>query len=221
MSGRARLTVFAALASIMAASALLPLASPRGWFVRAAFCVVLQAAVGAAARRVPLARPLTILAQALVSLLVLTLMFTPHQALGGVLPGPQSMRQFGQLVQDGMTDVTNFAIPAPVTPGIKFLLVGGVLVIALAVDAVAVTYNSAAPAGLPLLALYAVAAGLEDGGTQWLYFLVASTGYLLLLLAEGRDRLSRWGRVFGGAPRPGNWSGPAGAAGDGSPLAPV
>ncbi|MFI0942314.1 DUF3488 and DUF4129 domain-containing transglutaminase family protein [Streptomyces sp. NPDC021020] len=221
MSGRARLTIFAALASLMAASALLPLASPRGWFVKAALCVALQAAVGAGARRIPLARPLTVLAQAVVSLVVLTIMFTPHQALGGVLPGPQAFRQFGQLTQDGMTDVTNFAIPAPVTPGIRFLLVGGVLVIALAVDAIAVTYNSAAPAGLPLLALYAVAAGLEEGNSQWVYFLVASVGYLLLLLAEGRDRLSRWGRVFGGAPRPGSWSGPAGAAGGGSPLAPV
>jgi transglutaminase-like putative cysteine protease len=221
MSGRARLTVFAALASAMAAASLLPLATPRGWFVKALFCVALQAGAGAAARRVPLARPLTILAQALVSLLVLTVMFTPHQAIGGVLPGPQSLRQLGQLVQDGMHDVTNYAIPAPVTPGIRFLLVGGVLVIALAVDAVAVTYNSAAPAGLPLLALYAVAAGLEDGGSQWVYFLIAASGYLLLLLAEGRDRLSRWGRVFGGAPRQGSWAGPAGTAGSSAPLAPV
>ncbi|WUH93987.1 DUF3488 and transglutaminase-like domain-containing protein [Streptomyces sp. NBC_00433] len=221
MSGRARLTVFAALASLMAAAALLPLASPRGWYVKAVLCVVLQAGVGAGARRVPLARPLTVVAQLLVSLLVLTAMFVPHQAVGGVLPGPQAFRQLGQLVQDGMTDVTNFAIPAPVTPGIRFLLVGGVLLIALAVDAIAVTYNSAAPAGLPLLALYAVAAGLEDGGSQWLYFLIAAAGYLLLLLAEGRDRLSRWGRVFGGAPRQGGWAGPAGAAGGGAPLAPV
>src|ERR1700760_4315390 len=106
-----------------------------------------------------------------------------------------------------MTDVGDFAIPAPVTPGIRILLVGGVLVIALAVDATAVTYNSAAPAGLPLLALYSVAAGLADGGTQWLYFVVAAAGYLLLLLAEGRDRLSRWGRVFGGAPPPNSWGG--------------
>ena len=63
------------------------------------------------------------------------------------------------------------------------------------------TFRSAAPAGLPLLALYSVAAGLSDGGADWLWFLVAAAGYLLLLLAEGRDRLSQWGRVFGGAPR--------------------
>ncbi len=81
------------------------------------------------------------------------------------------------------------------------MLIGGVLVIGLAVDTLAVTFRSAAPAGLPLLALYSVAAGLSDGGADWLWFLVAAAGYLMLLLAEGRDRLSQWGRVFGGAPR--------------------
>jgi len=94
-------------------------------------------------------------------------------------------------------------------------------VVALAVDAIAVTYNSAAPAGLPLLALYSVAAGLSNGGAQWLFFLIAAAGYLLLLLAEGRDRLSRWGRVFGG-PAPGGWAGgPASVTASGPASAPV
>ena len=115
MSGRARLTVFAAAASLMAACALLPLATPRSWLLRALFLVVLQSGVGAAARRIPLARPLTILAQAVVSLLLLTLMFASGQAVGGIIPGPRAFQQLGRLVQDGMTDVGNFAIPAPVT----------------------------------------------------------------------------------------------------------
>jgi transglutaminase-like putative cysteine protease len=206
---------------MMVACSLLPLASPSSWIFSVLLCVCLQSGVGAAARRVPLARPLTVLAQALVSLLALTVIFAPHQALGGVIPGPQAFRQLGTLIQGGMADVGNFAIPAPVTPGIRILLVGGVLVIALAVDATAVTYNSAAPAGLPLLALYSVAAGLASGGTQWLYFLVAAAGYLLLLLAEGRDRLSRWGRVFGSAPPPNSWAGGSASTAGGSATAPV
>ncbi|WP_328912909.1 MULTISPECIES: transglutaminase family protein [unclassified Streptomyces] len=216
MSGRARLTVCAVAASMLAACALLPLATPNGWIIRALLCVCLQAGVGAAGRRVPLARPLTVLAQAIVSLIVLTMMFTARQALGGILPGPSALRQLGRLVQDGINDVSSFAIPAPVTPGIKLLLVGGVLLIALAVDAIAVTYDSAAPAGLPLLALYSIAAGLSRGGAQWLYFLLASCGYLLLLLAEGRDRLSRWGRVFGAAPARGGWAGGPATASSGT-----
>ncbi len=222
MSGRARLTVCAAAASVMAGFALLPLTATGGWFLKAVLLVCLQSGVGAAARRAPLARPLTILVQALVSLVVLTMMFAQAQALGGILPGPAAVRQLGQVVQDGMNDVSNFAIPAPVTSGIGILLIGGTVIIALAVDAIAVTYNSAAPAGLPLLALYSVAAGLATGGARWLYFLVAASGYLLLLLAEGRDRLSRWGRVFSSAPPPGSWAGgPASASAGGGASAPV
>ncbi|SEN69576.1 Transglutaminase-like superfamily protein [Actinacidiphila rubida] len=217
MTGRGRLTVCGAAASLMAAASLLPLTATSEWILKAFLLVCLQAGVGAGARRIPLARPLTVLAQAVVSLIALTMMFAPHQALGGILPGPSAIRELGQVLQDGLNDVGNFAIPAPVTPGIRLLLVGGTLVVALAVDAIAVTYNSAAPAGLPLLALYSVAAGLYDGGAAWPYFLIAAAGYLLLLLAEGRDRLSRWGRVFGGGPAQGGWAAPSG----GTATAPV
>jgi transglutaminase-like putative cysteine protease len=222
MSGRARLTVCAAAASMMAAAALLPLTERNGWIFQALLCVCLQAGIGAGARRVPLARPLTVAAQALVSLVVLSMMFASEQALGGVLPGPAALTALGHRVQDGLTDVGNFAIPAPVTPGIRMLLVGGVVAIALTVDAIAVTYDSAAPAGLPLLALYSIAAGLADGGSPRVFFVIAASGYLLLLLAEGRDRLSRWGRVFGGSPSPGGWAGgPASAGGGDTATAPV
>lgn len=157
--------------------------------------------MGALARRVPLARSLTIASQMLVTLLLLTLVFARDQALFGVVPGPQAVVRLGELLVAGGEDIGTYAIPAPMTDGIRLMVVGGVVLIGLAVDALAVTFRSAAPAGLPLLALYSVAAGLGDGGAGWLWFLLAASGYLLLLLAEGRDRLSQWGRVFGGANR--------------------
>ncbi|MER5887678.1 DUF3488 and transglutaminase-like domain-containing protein [Streptomyces sp. NPDC001941] len=219
MSGRGRLTLCALAATLMAAGALLPLVDPATWILQAAFLVAVQSGVGALARRVPLARPLTVLAQALVSLLLLTLLFARDRAVAGVLPGPDTFVRFGELLRAGGNDVATYMIPAPDTPGIRLMVVGGVVVIGLAVDALAVTFRSAAPAGLPLLALYSVAAGLAGGGSGWLWFLLAAAGYLLLLLAEGRDRLSQWGRVFGGAPRrdtPG-----FDLAGGGSATAPV
>ncbi|MEU0971418.1 DUF3488 and transglutaminase-like domain-containing protein [Streptomyces sp. NPDC005917] len=201
MSGRARLALTAAAATLMASCALLPLVSPMTWLFQAAFLVAVQTGVGAAARRVPLARPLTVAAQALVTLLMLTLVFARGHALAGLIPGPGTFRYFADLLQQGSLDVSQYAIPAPLTEGIRLMVIGGVLIIGLIVDTLAVTFRSAAPAGLPLLALYSVAAGLSDGPTDWLWFLVAAAGYLLLLLAEGRDRLSQWGRVFGGVSR--------------------
>ncbi|MEU1848947.1 DUF3488 and transglutaminase-like domain-containing protein [Streptomyces sp. NPDC019990] len=202
MSGQVRLTLGAWAATLMAACALLPLVRPTTWIVQAGFLLAVQSAVGAAARRVPLARPLTVAAQAVVTVLLLTFVFAREQALAGLVPGPQALDRFTYLLRQGGEDIARYAIPAPLeSDGIRLMLIGGVLVIGLLVDILAVTVRSAAPAGLPLLALYSVAAGLSDGGTDWVWFLVAAAGYLMLLLAEGRDRLSQWGRVFGGAPR--------------------
>ncbi|MFE6894263.1 DUF3488 and DUF4129 domain-containing transglutaminase family protein [Streptomyces sp. NPDC057694] len=219
MSGGARLSICATLATFLASCSLLPLVDKSSWLLEAAILLTIQAAVGAAARRVPLARPLTIGAQALVSLLLLTLSFAREQAIGAIVPGPEAFRYFGMLLEAGGDDVGRYAIPAPVSDGIRLMLVGGTLVIGLAVDALAVTFRSAAPAGLPLLALYSVAAGLSEGGADWLWFVLAAGGYLVLLLAEGRDRLSQWGRVFGGTGR-GFGSAPV-ADGPGAATAPV
>ncbi|MFF9812747.1 DUF3488 and DUF4129 domain-containing transglutaminase family protein [Streptomyces sp. NPDC014006] len=210
MSGRARLALFAWAATVMASCALLPLVDPATWILQAAILLAIQSGVGAAARRVPLARPLTVAAQALVTLLLLTLVFAGRQAVAGFLPGPQALQHFSDLLRQGSDDIARYAIPAPLeSDGIRLMLLGGVMVIGLLVDTLAVTYRSAAPAGLPLLALYSVAAGLSDGGMSWLWFLVAAAGYLMLLLAEGRERLSQWGRVFGGTPHvPGAPDGP-------------
>ncbi|MFI9261028.1 transglutaminaseTgpA domain-containing protein [Streptomyces sioyaensis] len=202
MSGRARLALCAAVATLCAAGALLPLVEPIDWLIQAAFLLAVVTGAGAAARRAPLAGPLVIGVQALVAVLLMTLFFAPGEAILGLLPGPDAFAEFGRLLQAGVRDVGRYAIPAPVTPGIRLLLIAGVLLIGLLVDALAVTYRSAAPAGLPLLALYSVAAGLSQGGAGRLRFLIAAAGYLLLLLAEGRDRLSQWGRVFGGPGQP-------------------
>lgn len=204
MSGRGRLALCAFAATLMAAGALVPLVKPAGWLFQAAVMVALVSTAGAAGRRVPLARALTVVLQAVLVLLLLTLVFARKEAFLGLVPTPDVFAEFSRLLSAGGDDVGRFAIPAPATQGIKLMLIGGVLVIGLAVDAIAVTFRSAAPAGLPLLALYSVAAGLSGGAGGALWFLLAACGYLLLLLAEGRDRLSQWGRVFGGAPRPGH-----------------
>jgi transglutaminase-like putative cysteine protease len=214
MSGRARVALCAWAATLMAACALLPLVEPVTWIVQAAFLLGVQTVVGALTRRIPLGRPLTVAAQALVTLVMLTLVFARDQAFAGLIPGPGTFVHFGELLRQGGDDIARYAIPAPLeSDGIKLMVFGGVLIVGLLVDTLAVTFRSAAPAGLPLLALYSVAAGLSQGHGDWFWFLVAAVGYLLLLLAEGRDRLSQWGRVFGGAPRsPGVDSGPVAPA---------
>jgi transglutaminase-like putative cysteine protease len=201
MSGRARLALCAWVATLLTSCSLLPLVDDLSWLLQVVILLGIQTIVGAGARRVPLAWPLTVAAQLLVTLVLLTLVFAREQAFFGLVPGPDAFQQFGTLLRTGTDDVGRYAIPAPLSDGIRLMLVGGALLIGLAVDTLAVTFRSAAPAGLPLLALYSVAAGLSDGSGGGVWFLLAAAGYLMLLLAEGRDRLSQWGRVFGGGPR--------------------
>ena len=65
-------------------------------------------------------------------------------------------------------------------------MVGGVALIAWAVDAIAVSGRRAALAGIPLLALYLVPATVLPDGVPWPLFLAAGVGWLLLLLEDGR-----------------------------------
>ncbi|MFG2296732.1 transglutaminaseTgpA domain-containing protein [Streptomyces sp. NPDC048603] len=201
MSGMARLTLFAWLATLLTAVSLSPLVDAQGWLLQAGGLLAVQSGVGALGRRVPLARSLTVAAQVLVSLVLLVLMFAGQgrsvAASDGI--GTQLLTGLGTLFQEGVADVGEYAIPAPQTDGIRLMLVSGVLLIGLLVDLLAVTFRTAAASGLPLLALYSVAAGLS-GGEGWLLFVLAGCGYLTLLLAESRDRLAQWGRVFGGTP---------------------
>lgn len=53
MSGRARLALCAAVATLCAAGALLPLVEPISWLIQAAVLLALLTGVGAAARRAP------------------------------------------------------------------------------------------------------------------------------------------------------------------------
>ena len=63
-------------------------------------------------------------------------------------------------------------------------------------------------AGLPLLAIFTVPAAILDNGVGWQPFVFGAAGYLALLLAEGRDRITRWGRPVRAqrAPRPASGS---------------
>ena len=165
-----------------------------------------QTGVGAAARRVPLARPLTVAAQALVTLLLLTLVFArraggPRAAARARTPS----QQFGRLLRQGVRRRRRGTRSRrPVDRRHP-------------ADADRRRAGDRPRGGRPrgdvpqrgagrAAAARAVLGGrgaVRRAARAGCWFLVAAAGYLLLLLAEGRDRLSQWGRVFGGPRRRG------------------
>ncbi|MBV2153586.1 DUF3488 and transglutaminase-like domain-containing protein [Kitasatospora sp. SUK 42] len=202
MTTRAKLTVYSALATALAALCMIPLLTTRSWLTHAVLVIAVIGAVGAGLRRLPLYRWTVPVAQLLVLFLLMVIGFG-----GSVLPGPVSMHTLGQVFSTGLDDIREYAIPAPPTQGLRLILVTAVGAIAVLVDTIAVTYRRSALAGLPLLALYSVGNGLAGDHGSWFWFGLAALGYLVLLFAEGQDRVSRWGRVFHGGPRDATGSG--------------
>ena len=162
------------------------------WYAWAAVAAVIGAHLLARSLRLPAL--LVPLAGALGLLLYLTLVFASDAAIAGLIPTAASLDALRTGLNEGMTDVNQMAAPVPATSGLVVLTTVAVGALAIVVDLVAVVLRRPAAAGLALLALYAVPTAVASDGVPWLLFVVGATGYLVLLLAEGRERLLRWGR---------------------------
>ncbi len=191
---RTRLTVAAMIATTLASIGLYPLFDRSTWFGTGIGAVLVVGAVGLVSRRTRLAAALCPLAGLLALLLYLTSMFAAHRALLGVIPTPSSLAALGRLVVDGWHDANTYAAPVPVLPPIDLLTGGGIGLVAILVDFLAVRVRRAALAGLPLLAMYSMPAAVRQQTVSGLAFLLGAAGYLWLLVADSRDRVSGWGR---------------------------
>lgn len=89
---------------------------------------------------------------------------------------------------------------APIQPNVPsvapLLLVGGVFFL-LVVDFLACTLRRVPVAGLALLAVYSVPAGLTQSGPGFVSFILAAAGFLALLHLDSREHLLKWGRPLG------------------------
>ncbi|WP_433185029.1 transglutaminase TgpA family protein [Actinoallomurus sp. CA-150999] len=191
---RIRLTIVACAATLLASLALYPLFKTATWFGSGLGAVLTVGLAGVLTRklRLPVLACLAIVPVAL--LIYLTAMYASGPALLGVIPTPASISYLSALLQDGWQEVFQYAPPVPVLPGIELMSTGGIGLIAFLVDLLAVRLRRAAPAGLPLLAMYALPARFRQESTGWLVFLPGAAGYLALLVTDARDRLSGWGR---------------------------
>ena len=187
-----RIAVTSALASMLAALTLAPLVSGVTWLFVAAITVVTMMVTGIIARQLLRWWPAVAAVQALVLLLTLLVLF----ARSRIVEGPGAINLLRQLVEAGFQVTREQAPPVESTQGIVLLVAGSTGLVALMVDLLAATLRQPALAGLPLLAVYCVPAALLDGGLPWFYFLLAASGFLLLLTADSGDRVRGWGRVL-------------------------
>jgi len=193
---QSRLSLAGVLATLLTALTLAPLLKGAGWFVAVFVTVTVTAGVGAAARRLVRWWPLVIVLQVLALLLTLTWLFVRDDAIWGLLPGPAVLSALQDLVTAGMAVTRHDAPPVQATRGVILITAGGLGLVGLAVDLIAVTLTKPAVAGLPLLSVYCVPAAVLPGGLSWPYFVAGAAGYLVLVGADSGDRVRGWGRVL-------------------------
>lgn len=195
-TGQWSVTWAAAGATALASLAISPTIQTGAWLAQCLLLIALIAGVGGLCRHLGAPRLLTSAATTLTALLVLTNLYLKDAAVAGVLPGPAAWRELRALVAQGADTVWAEAPPVPAVPGSTLFVVAGVALVAVLVDATAVTWRRAALAGLPLLGLYLVPAAVLEDGVPWPLFALSAVGWLLLLLVDSNDRLSRWGRAL-------------------------
>ena len=193
MTTRDRLTLAAAAATILAASALVPLYADYGWVVHVLGGVAAVATAAALARAVGLPRILQPLAAVIGLTLFVAVAFAGSTLRLGFIPGAETLRLLSSTVDQGLQDVKELGPPVPTRPGLVLLAVLGAGGIAVLVDALAVVARRVAVAGLPLLLLFAVPATVLSDGLGLLPFVLGALGWLGLLVADGSDRVARWG----------------------------
>ena len=197
MTARTRVAFHAALATVGAATALSAVFDGYGWLWPVVGGIAVVAVVSELVRHSPLPAALGPLLAAAAVTCYITALYAGRDAYWHVVPSTQSFTVLRHAARNGFSDVRALATPVPTHRGLVLITVVALAAVALVVDLLAVTMRRAALAGLPLLAVFALCTSVAKHGAGWIPFVLASATFLWLLLADSRDRLSRWGRSLG------------------------
>lgn len=191
---KARVTegTVAAVATLVSSWPVTTLLADREWLPPTMLLVAVVAGVGMAGRALALRGVLVLLGQLVLGTLVASWVFTGH-LLWYLLPGPRAAAHAGGLIGEAADSVSRYAAPAPTTPGLVFITVCSLGLVAVAVDYLAVTRRAPAMAGLPLLLAFLVSAANSGSALNPVYFLGIAAMWLFMLARQGSWVLRRWG----------------------------
>lgn len=180
-------TLVAALAVLLSSSAFSGvLADPR-WLPGALLVVGVVAGTGLAGRTLRWWPPLVVLAQLAAVLVVLVVLFSKTLFMS-VVPGTAAVRELAGVLSSGLDIVRNGIPPVEAGPAIQCLVCLGLGLVAVLVDAVAVTVGAPAVAGLVLLCVFAIPASLADEMLPWGSFVAGAVAFTALLVTGGSHR---------------------------------
>jgi transglutaminase-like putative cysteine protease len=192
-----RNTIAGVAATFLASLALLPAYQGQEWLGSAALVILFVAAAGFGLRQLGTPPVLVPLGQ-LAALGWAFILVYAHEDLRFLfLPSGDSVEALTERINEGLLVVVRYAAPVPYDQDLVMVTALGIGLVAITVDTMCATFRLAPWAGLPLLLLYSIPATTVSGGISALAFIPAAIGYVVLLVSESRERLSRWGRVVG------------------------
>jgi transglutaminase-like putative cysteine protease len=198
VTGKRRLGLVAAAATLLAAAPLSAIFDRWTWLLESVLVVGVVCGVATAARslRAPVWAQLLAMIGGL--LLALTWIYPSGDELLGILPTTKTFGNFGALMNEAAVDTRSYGVPVPDRKGLLFLAVLGVGSVGILVDLLTVTMRRPALAGLPMLAIYSVPVAVYIDSVPVMPFAIGATGFLWLLVADNVDRVRRFGRRFTG-----------------------
>jgi transglutaminase-like putative cysteine protease len=173
----------------------------REWFVRAMLITAAVALLGLLGRLARIPAPIAILVQLGVAAGYLVTVYAPDDLRYGFVPTRDSWHQIWDVGNDGYDQLRTVS---PSTkdlagkPGVVLILLGIVALMAVFINALAISYRQPALAGAPMLTVYVIAASVHSRGLDWWMFLPPALTYLLLLAVDSQSRLLAWGVPIGG-----------------------
>lgn len=201
MSGTTRLAVVGAVASLLAMLPMMPVTASNAWLVPTTVVIALMALTGTGLRRLRISRGFVPLIQLVVLIWWLGLLVAADVAWLVVIPTAEWVERLAVVAGEGWDAVFQYATPVPVDRGIQLALVAGAGLVAIGVDLAVFGLNRVPLAGVALAVMYAVAASVVREGWSWVWFVPPAIGFLALLVAESRNRVTLWGRSAGPSAR--------------------
>ncbi|TCK25046.1 transglutaminaseTgpA domain-containing protein [Pseudonocardia endophytica] len=152
------------------------------WFGYALAAVAVVVLVGTLLLRT---KPWLVAPGQLVALLLLVTPLFTGSAVFAVVPGPDAFGELGTLLSGAGDQIHTGIPPVPASPEILLLLTLAFGVLTIAVFGIAVTAESPAAAGVPLLCVFAVPTALDEQLLPWWSAVAAAAGFGVLLLVRG------------------------------------
>jgi transglutaminase-like putative cysteine protease len=197
MTGHVRISLAAWGATVLGALVLTPVFSGPFLFISAFLCAIVTG-TGILLQNLRTPRFVVPIVQLAVLVELLSMIFLRDTLRFGLLPWKETALEFNQQMVNAMDAINRFSAPLPADDHLTLFAASVIAATGLLIHLISVQLRQAAWAGLLLLTMYTVPAATVHGGLPAVLFIPPALGYIVLLAAEGRTRLSRWGRRISG-----------------------